>query len=81
MSDPRVRHKEKFRRLAAALALAAGTLAIASVSLTVGPAPAGAAGCGVVLGTPQSTGALGSIVFIVPTAPAVAGEACTRSCL
>jgi len=79
MSDSRVHLKRRFLRLAVAVAVVPGTLAIAAVSLTVGSAAAGAAGCGVVLGTPQSTGALGSIVFVVPTAPAVAGEACNAN--
>jgi hypothetical protein len=77
MSDSRVHLKRSLVRAASALALAAGALGIASsLSLIAGSTPAGAAGCGVVLGAPQSTGALGSIVFVVPTAPAVVGEAC-----
>jgi hypothetical protein len=66
-------------RLAAVLAVGGGTLTVASVALDVGPTPAGAAGCGVALGAPQLQGALGSIVFVVPTMPTVPGEACNAT--
>jgi len=61
------------------LAVAGGTLVIASVALDVGPVPAGASTCGVALGAPQLEGALGSIVFDVPTLPTVPGEACNAT--
>jgi hypothetical protein len=68
--------RRRLGRLAAAAVVASASLTIVSVALDVGSQPAGAAGCGVVLGTPQLQGALGSIVFDVPTAPAVPGESC-----
>ena len=63
-------------RLAAVFALASGTLTVASVALGVGVTSAGAASCGVTLGTPQVQGAAGSFIFVVNTLPAVAGQAC-----
>jgi len=66
-------------RLVAALAVAGGSLTVAAVALDVGVAPAGASGCGVALGTPQLQGALGSIVFAIPTLPTVPGEACNAT--
>ena len=66
-------------RLVAALAIAGSTLSLTSVALNLGPIPAGASGCGVVLGTPQLEGALGSLVFSVPTMPTVPGEACNAT--
>ncbi len=66
----------RFGRLTAAFVVASASLTVVSIAFDVGTAPAGAAGCGVVLGTPQLQGALGSIVFDVPTAPAVPGESC-----
>ena len=66
-------------RVAAALAVAGGTLPVTSVALGLGAAPAGASGCGVALGVPQVQGAAGSLVFEVPTAPTVAGEACNAA--
>jgi hypothetical protein len=66
-------------RLVAALAIAGSTLTLASVALNLGPAPAGASGCGVTLGTPQVTGAAGSFGFIVPAMSTVPGEACNAT--
>ena len=79
MSGLRIHVRGRVGRLAAALAVAAGTLTVASVALDVGPAAAGASGCGVVLGAPQLQGALGSIVFAVPALPTVPGEACNAT--
>jgi hypothetical protein len=69
----------RFGRLAAAFVVACASLTVVSVAFDVATAPAGAASCGVVLGTPQPEGALGSIVFDVPTAPAVPGESCNAT--
>jgi hypothetical protein len=80
MSGTRFHLRGRVGRLAAAMAVAAGTLTVASVALTAATsAPAGASTCGVALGTPQLEGALGSIVFQVPTMPAVPGQACNAS--
>ncbi len=65
-------------RLAAAVAVAGATLSVASVALA-SPSPAGASGCGVVLGAPQVQGAAGSFVFVVEALPAVAGQACNAT--
>jgi hypothetical protein len=72
LSSPRAR----IGRIAAALALGAGTFTVATVALTASAVPAGAAGCGVAFGTPQVEGAAGSFDFVVPTMPTVPGEAC-----
>ena len=68
-------------RVAAAVAMAAGTLTFLTATLSLGGvAPAGAStGCGVTLGTPQVLGALGSFIFDVPTIPAVAGQVCNAT--
>jgi hypothetical protein len=66
-------------RIAAAFAVAGGTLTVGSVALGLGGASAGASGCGVTLGVPQVQGAAGSLVFEVPTARTVAGEACNAT--
>ena len=83
MSGPWIHVRSRLvGRLAAALAIAGGTLTftIASVAVNLGSqAPAGASGCGVALGTPQVEGALGSLVFDVPTLPTVPGEACNAT--
>ncbi len=72
-------HVRQFGRLVAALAAVSASFTVGSVALNLGTTSAGAAGCGVVLGTPQSEGALGSIVFDVPTSPAVPGESCNAT--
>ena len=79
MSDWRIHVRRRLGRLVAAVAVAGGTLTVASVALDIASAPAGAAACGVALGTPQLEGALGSIVFVVPTMPTVPGEACNAT--
>ena len=79
MSDWRIDVRGGVGRLAAALAAGVGTLTVASVALGAGPAPAGASGCGVALGAPQVQGAAGSFLFVVPTLPAVPGEACNAT--
>jgi hypothetical protein len=66
-------------RMAAAMAMAGASLTIVSIALNGGSAPAGAAGCGVTLGTPQVQGAAGSFVFVVKALPTVAGEACNAT--
>ena len=78
MSGTRIHVRHRIGRLVAALAVACGTLTVASVALATATAtaPAGASTCGVTLGSPQLEGALGSIVFQVPTVPAVPGQAC-----
>jgi hypothetical protein len=68
--------RSRIGRVAAAAAIGAGTLSVATVAFEVQAGPAGAAACGVALGTPQLEGALGSEVFVVPAIPTVAGEAC-----
>ena len=79
MSDWRIHVRRRLGRLVAAVAVAGGTLTVASVALDIASAPAGAAACGVALGTPQLEGALGSIVFVVPTMPTFPGEACNAT--
>ena len=55
-------------------------LAAASVaSLVAGQSPAGAATCGVALGTPQGTYGLGNTDLFVPVNPTVPGESCTTT--
>jgi hypothetical protein len=74
----RVARVHRLGRIAAAVAVASGTMTVASVALNVvgGQAPAGASGCGMQLGTTQSTGALGSIIFVTTVVPAVQGQVC-----
>ena len=81
MSGTRIHVRHTIGRLVAALAVACGTLTVASVALATATAtaPAGASTCGVTLGSPQLEGALGSIVFQVPTLPAVPGQACNAT--
>ena len=68
-------------RLAVAVAVASATMTVASVALNVvgGQAPAGASGCGLQLGTTQSTGALGSVIFLTTVVPAVPGQVCNAT--
>jgi hypothetical protein len=62
------------------VALAGGTLTLGSFALGVGATPAGAAGgCGLSLGPVQLQGAAGSIIFEVPTLPAVPGQGCNAT--
>jgi hypothetical protein len=79
VSGLRINVRGRVRRLAAALAVAGGTLTVASAALDLSPAQAGASGCGVALGAPQLQGALGSLVFVVPALPTVPGEACNAT--
>ena len=79
MSGTRVHVRGRFGRLAAALAVAGGTLIVSSVALGVASGPAGASSCGVALGVPQLEGALGSLEFSVPALPTVPGEACNAT--
>jgi hypothetical protein len=79
MSGPRFHLRGRVGRLAAACAVASGTLTVASVALGAGQAPAGAAACGMSLGTPQVQGAAGSFIFVVEAVPAVAGQACNAT--
>ena len=68
-------------RVAAVMAMAAGTLTFITATLSLGGvAPAAAStGCGMTLGTPQVLGALGSFIFDVPTIPAVTGQVCNAT--
>jgi hypothetical protein len=61
--------------------MAGATMTVASVAMTVvgGQTPAGAAGCGMQLGSTQSTGALGSIIFVTTVVPAVPGQVCNAT--
>ena len=79
MSGKRIDVRGRVGRLAGALAIAGGTITLASVALNLGPAPAGATGCGVTLGTPQVEGALGSFIFDVPALPTIPGEGCNAT--
>jgi hypothetical protein len=79
MSGTRIHIRGRVGRLAAALAVAGGTVTVTSVALGVGPAPAGATSCGVALGAPQLEGALGSLVVVVQAVPTVPGEACNAT--
>jgi hypothetical protein len=56
--------------------LTGSTIALGVVG---GAAPAGASGCGMTLGATQSSGALGSIVFITTVVPAVPGQVCNAN--
>ncbi len=67
-------------RSLAALALIGGmTVAASLASLVAGPSPAGAATCGVALGTPFLSAGAGSGSFLVPVNPTVPGESCTTT--
>jgi hypothetical protein len=79
MSGSQFHIRDRVGRLAAAFAIAGGTLTVASAALDVGEVPAGAAGCGMSLGTPQVQGAAGSFIFVVKAVPAVAGQACNAT--
>ena len=79
MSGSWTQVRGRFGRLVAAFVVAFRVAPVVSVAFDVGTAPAGAAGCGVVLGTPQLQGALGSIVFDVPTAAGSPGRVLQRA--
>ena len=79
VSGRRIHVPGRVRRLAAALAVAGGTLTLASVALNLGPTSVGATGCGVTLGAPQVQGAAGSFGFVVPALPTLPGEACNAT--
>ena len=79
MSGSRFDIRGRLGRLAVSFAVAAGTLTVASVVLGVGQAPAGAATCGMSLGTPQVEGAAGSFIFDVPAVPTAAGQGCNTT--
>ncbi len=63
------------------MATAAGTFTFLTAAMCLGGvAPAGGStGCGMTLGAPQVLGALGSLVFDVPTVPVVAGQVCNAT--
>jgi len=68
-------------RLAVAMAVASTTLTVVSLAVNAvgGQAPAAASGCGMQLGPTQSTGALGSIIFVTSVMPAVPGQVCNAA--
>src|SRR5215472_16191809 len=65
----RVARVSRLGRLAAAVAL----------DSVAGQNPAGAAGCGMHLGTTQPSGALGSLIFDTTVVPAVPGQVCNAT--
>jgi hypothetical protein len=79
--EGRVAVLTRIGRLAAALAVASGTMTVASVALDVvgGQPPAGASGCGMHLGATQASGAAGSIDFVTSVVPAVPGQICNAT--
>ena len=79
MSGSRFRVRGRIRRIAAALAIMGSTLTVGSVVLSVDQASAGVAGCGMTLANPQSSGAAGSIIFLVDAVPAVPGQGCNAT--
>jgi hypothetical protein len=67
-------------RSLAALILPAGMLTAATLAAIVaGQTPAGAATCGVALGTPVLSAGAGNGDFLVPVNPTVPGESCTTT--
>ena len=79
MSGSRFRVRGRITRIAATLAIVSGALTVGSVALGVDQASAGAAGCGMTLANPQSSGAAGSIIFLVDAVPAVPGQGCNAT--
>jgi hypothetical protein len=77
MHGARFHVRARVGRLAAALALAGGTLTLATLAVGLSSTPAAAAtGCGMSLGPIQLEGAAGSLVFVSQAIPAVAGQGC-----
>ncbi len=77
---PARERRSRVVRSLAALALTGGTVTAASLfSVVDGQSPAGAASCGVALGTPQAAFGLGNTDLFVPVNPTVPGESCTTT--
>jgi hypothetical protein len=79
MSAALSRLRGRIGRLAAALAIAGGTLTVVSAALGADAAPAGASGCGMTLGSPQVQGTAGSFALIVTAVPTVPGQGCNTT--